>query len=858
MITQIKNRTGEIIDFDINRIVNAIFQASQSIEEPDLHLAKNLANRIVDYLELMELGIPDIEEIQNVTEKVLIEEGHVGLAKEFIIYRYRRSLVRKGSVVNNCKAVDKLLEKEIFLSAQAIHVLNNSAHLEVLGQLIFLDRYSLKTSRDEIKVGDLVIVIVKEDSKYPKKELAIVLSREGDNGRYYLINSEKNFSQSIWKTDKPDEAILDSYKRVANAVASVEQSPEKKKELEKLFVSEMASKHIQPAGRIMAGANVNDAGEYTSNLTLYNCYVIPSPKDSRGGIIDSLNSMVEIMSRGGGVGISLSTLRPRYAYVKGVHGKSSGAVSWGGLYSYATGLIEQGGSRRGALMLMLDDWHPDILEFIGSKKTKGMIENANISVKISDNLMEKIKSDGTWNLEYPDLNDDKIKEIYNKEWEGNLLDWKQKGYPTKHYKSIKARALWDLIVSSAHQSAEPGIVFMERYNKMSNSWYFNPIVCTNPCAEQGLPAWGVCNLAHLYLASFAKQVGTDPLGNVYEMDWDTLKKSSRILVQFLDNVIELTPYHFKENEENQKSERRIGGGTLGLAELLLKLRIKYGSENSLKFIDRLYKTITEEMYLASSELAKEKGSFPKFDRDKYLQSEFIKCLSDEVKSSIEKNGIRNVTLTTQAPTGTVGTMLGTSTGVEPYYAFEFYRQSRLGFHKVLIPIAENAKRDDGSLPNYFVTAMELSPTDHVRVQAAVQRWTDSSISKTANAPSNFTVDETKALYELAYDLGCKGLTVYVDQSRSEQVLSTSADAEEKNIQSSQNNSKEASTSSSNETKGTTESKETSPPEPKKSPEEVYGAAAGNRCPACKEGRMVKVGGCTECSSQCGFKGSCEM
>ena len=846
MITQIKNRDDLIIDFDINKVVNAIFQASQSIEEPNLSLAKDLSDRVVDYLELMELKIPGIEQVQDVIEKVLIEEAHVSLAKEFIIYRYRRSLIRKDSVVNNCKTVDKLLDKEIFLSAQAIHVLNNSAHLEELGQLVFLDRYSLKTPREEIKIGDLVIIIVKEDAKYPKKELGIVLSKEGDNGVFYLLNSEKEFSQSIWKTDKPDESILDSYKRVAKAVASVENDPEKGKEYERLFIEEMKNKHIQPAGRIMAGANINDQGEYTSNLTLYNCYVVPSPPDSRNGIVDTLKNMVEIMSRGGGVGISLSTLRPRYAYVKGVHGKSSGAVSWGGLYSYATGLIEQGGSRRGALMLMLDDWHPDILEFIGSKKTRGMIENANISVKISDRFMEKVKSDSMWNLEYPDLDDDEIKQKYEQEWEGNLSQWKQKGYPTKLYKSINAKSLWDLIISSAHQSAEPGIVFMERYNKMSNSWYFNPIICTNPCAEQGLPAWGVCNLGHLYLASFAKQVGTDPLGNVYEMDWESLKKSSNLLVRFLDNVIDLTPYHFKENEENQKSERRVGGGTLGLAELLLKLRIKYGTEDSLKFIDKIYQTITEEMYLASTKIAREKGAFPKFDRDKFLQSEFIKGLSKEVRDAIEKNGIRNVTLTTQAPTGTVGTMLGTSTGIEPYYAFEFYRQSRLGFHKVLIPIAENAKRDDGSLPNYFVTSMDLSPENHVRVQATVQRWTDSSISKTANAPSDFTVEETKSLYELAYDLGCKGLTVYVDNSRSEQVLSTSADTEDKNIQSAQGNKKNV---------VITETVATTTTQPK---EEVYGAKAGNRCPACKDGRMVKIGGCTECSSQCGFKGACEM
>jgi ribonucleoside-diphosphate reductase alpha chain len=852
MIEQIRKRDGDIVEFDTARISNAIFKASQSIGVGDLNLARELSQKALEYLELMDVDVPDIELVQDVVEKVLIEEGQVKLAKEFIIYRYRRGLVRNDSEIINCKTVDKLLKKDIYLSAQAIHVLNNSDDLNPLGKLIFLDRYSLKSPQSEMRVGDLVIVIVKEDAKYPKKELAIVLSlEEKDIGKFYILSQDKEFSQSIWKVDRPEESVMDSYKRVAKAAASVETDEDKAKEWKRNFVEEMKNKRIQPAGRIMAGANTDSEGNYISNLTLYNCYVLPSPPDSRGGIIDTLKIMIEVMSRGGGVGLALSTLRPRYSYVKGVHGKSSGAVSWGGIYSYATGLIEQGGSRRGALMLMLDDWHPDIIEFIGSKKKKGMIENANISVKVSDEFMDKLKTDGTWTLEYPDYENEKYTEIYKKEWDGDIRNWKKKGYGTKVYKTIKAKELWDLIISSAHSSAEPGVVFMERYNKMSNSWYFNPVVCTNPCAEQGLPPWGVCNLGHLHLASFAKQKSTDALGKNYEMDWEQLKKSAKVLVRFLDNVIDLTPYHFKENEQNQKSERRVGCGTLGLAELLIKLRIRYGSEESLTFIEKLYKTITKEMYKASIDISKEKGAFPKFDRDKFIESRFVKQLSPEIQSDIYKHGIRNVTLTTQAPTGTVGSMLGTSTGIEPYYAFEYYQQSRLGFHKVLIPIAEEAKQEDGSLPNYFISAMELKPEDHVRVQASVQKWTDSSISKTVNAPAGFTVEQTKKVYELGYDLGCKGLTVYIDNSRTEQVLSTSADTEHKNVRSAEGN---------EESREEVKVPETSRIiEPDKNEENVvYGSAVGNRCPACKQGTMVKIGGCTECSNQCGFKGSCEV
>ena len=365
------------------------------------------------------------------------------------------------------------------------------------------------------------------------------------------------------------------------------------------------------------------------------------------------------------------------------------------------------------------------------------------------------------------------------------------------------------------------------------------------------------------------------------MNWDALKKSARLLTRFLDNVIDLTPYHFKENEDNQKSERRVGGGTLGLGELLIKLRMRYGSDESLEFIDKIYSAITQEMYKASADLAQEKGAFPKFEADKFLESGFMKTMPDEVRKAIREKGIRNVTLTTQAPTGTVGSMLGTSTGIEPYYAFKFFRQSRLGFHEVLIPLA-TAYQDsaDEKLPEFFVSAMDLSPMDHIKVQAAVQCWTDSSISKTANAPASFTVEETAELYEKAYELGCKGVTIYRDNSRTEQVLSTSADTENKNM--SYNG---PSTGSGSSTRGVIESKtkiiafadekkveipemqnphqhfepaKESTAEPTVAPDVNYGSNVGNICPNCKQGVMVKLGGCTECSKQCGFKGSCDM
>ncbi|WP_374050050.1 adenosylcobalamin-dependent ribonucleoside-diphosphate reductase [Paenibacillus larvae] len=620
---------------------------------------------------------------------------------------------------------------------------------------------------NETKVGDTVLVLTKDDPKFPTKEVGEVASREGKkvtvktrSGELVESDVEK-LTLNIEKT--PDEM----WDRLAKAMASVEKTDAKRQEWTEKFRYILDEWKLVPGGRIAAGADASD------ELTLFNCYVIPSPHDSRGGIMATLSEMTEIMSRGGGVGINLSSLRPRRAIVKGVNGSSSGAVSWGGLFSYTTGLIEQGGSRRGALMLMINDWHPDLLDFITIKQTMGQITNANLSVCISNSFMKAVKEDLDWELVFPDTTDPE----YNEKWDGNLDAWKALGKEVKHCRTVRARDVWHTIIESAWKSAEPGVVFMEYYNQMSNSWYFNPIICTNPCGEQGLPAWGVCNLSAVNLSKFYDEKNHD-------VDWEELDKVVRYSVRFLDNVIDKTPYHFEENRKNQQGERRIGMGSMGLAELMIKLKIRYGSPESLEFLDKLYGFMARAAYLASSEIAAEKGSFEHFDAEKFLQSGFMKNMVaefPEVGESISQNGMRNVTVITQAPTGSTGTMVGTSTGIEPYFAFEYFRQSRLGFDKQYVPIAQEWKdaHPDEELPDYFITAMDLSAEDHIRAQAAIQRWVDSSISKTANCPADFTVEETKRLYELAFDLGCKGVTIYRDGSRDVQVLSTDKKDEEK-------------------------------------------------------------------------------
>ncbi|ETT45397.1 adenosylcobalamin-dependent ribonucleoside-diphosphate reductase [Paenibacillus odorifer] len=640
--------------------------------------------------------------------------------------------------------------------------------LEGLSEKIFLDRYAWKDAdSNNAKVGDVVLVLTKDDPKFPTKEVGEIVERSG------RIVTVKTRSGELVKSDvekltlnieKTPEEMWD---RLSTAMASVEKTPELQAEWAGKFRSILDDWKLVPGGRIAAGAGASE------ELTLFNCYVIPSPKDSRGGIMQTLSEMTEIMARGGGVGINLSSLRPRRAIVRGVNGSSSGSVSWGGLFSYTTGLIEQGGSRRGALMLMINDWHPDVEDFITVKQTMGQVTNANLSVCVSNGFMKAVKEDLDWDLVFPDTTDPE----YNEMWDGDLDKWKAAGKNVIHYRTVKARDVWRTIIESAWKSAEPGVVFMEYYNQMSNSWYFNPIICTNPCGEQGLPGWGVCNLSAVNLSKFYDEKNHD-------VDWEDLATTTRYSVRFLDNVIDKTPYHFPENEANQKKERRVGLGTMGLAELMIKLNIRYGSPESLEFLDKLYGFMAREAYLASAEIAGEKGSFLAFDTEKYLMSGFMKNIVEaypEVGEAIREHGMRNVTVITQAPTGSTGTMVGTSTGIEPYFAFKYFRQSRLGYDEQFVPIAQEwlEAHPGEELPDYFVTSMDLSAKDHIRAQAAIQRWVDSSISKTANCPTDFTVEETAELYEMAFDLGCKGVTIYRDGSRDVQVLETTKKEDKK-------------------------------------------------------------------------------
>lgn len=583
---------------------------------------------------------------------------------------------------------------------------------------------------------------------------------------------EKVFADRYAMKDKNGVTIEKSptemWDRVSKAVSRVEKTAPLRSKFQKEYREMMADFKFVPGGRILAGAGTG------YDVTYYNCFVIPSPKDSRGGIIETLKNMVEIMAHGGGVGINLSSLRPRGARVVKVNGTSSGPMNWAGLFSLATrDIIQQGGTRRGALMLMLWDWHPDIYEFITVKQDLTKILGANLSVCVSDKFMDAVEKDQDWVLEFPDTKD----KDYDQLWDGDLEEWKKKGKSVTHFKTVRAREMWRLICEAAWRSAEPGVVFMERYNKLHNNYYWNRINCVNPCGEEGLPPWGVCNLGSINLSALVKGDGVDGPG---EFDFDQLASITRNAVRLLDSVVDMDPYIFEGIRKIQlEGERRIGLGTMGLGDALIKMRQRYGSKESLVTIDKIYAIIRDNAYEASSEVARVKGSFGKYNKKLFLAGNYVSTLPQSVKNKIAKNGIRNSIITMQAPTGSTSLMANTTSGIEPVFEFEFTRRDRIGTHVIRHHLwdkyynvhkqeltKKNEKGEDVvEKPEWFVSSADLTPEQHIDVQAVIQKYVDASISKTVNAPNSYTVEDVSNLYMQAYKKGLKGITMFRDGSR---------------------------------------------------------------------------------------------
>ncbi len=537
-----------------------------------------------------------------------------------------------------------------------------------------------------------------------------------------------------------DKTVEDSWQRIARALAAVETAPA---EWEPKFYDVLADFKFLPAGRITAGAGTE------RSVTLFNCFVMGTIPDSMGGIFDMLKEAALTMQQGGGIGYDFSTIRPKGAKVKGVAADASGPLSFMDVWDAMCRTIMSAGSRRGAMMATMRCDHPDILDFITAKRDPARLRMFNVSVLVTDAFMAAVKADEPWDLVF----------------EGEV------------YHSLRAVELWDQIMNSTFEFAEPGVIFIDRINQANNLNYCETIAATNPCGEQPLPPYGACLLGSINMARLV----SDPFGAQAKLDEAVLSDLVATAVRMMDNVVDASRFPLEAQQREAEAKRRIGLGVTGLADALLMVGLRYGSVEAAAQTEAWMHQIARAAYLASVDLAKEKGAFPLFDAEGYLASGAMEQMDADVRDAIAKHGIRNALLTSIAPTGTISLYAGNvSSGIEPVFAYAYTRKvlqkDGTRTEEEVVDYAVQMWRDrfgDADLPDYFVNAQTLPPGDHVKMQAAAQEWIDSSISKTINVPEDIDFEAFKNVYLQAYETGCKGCTTYRPNAVTGSVLSVS-------------------------------------------------------------------------------------
>ena len=525
-----------------------------------------------------------------------------------------------------------------------------------------------------------------------------------------------------------DKTLADTWRRVADTLAA----PEKEADLWRgRFLEVMEDFRFLPAGRILAGAG----SERT--VTLFNCFVMGDIPDDMTGIFENLKEAALTMQQGGGIGYDFSTLRPKGAPVRGVGADASGPLSFMDVWDSMCRTIMSAGSRRGAMMAVMRCDHPDIEAFIEAKREPGRLRMFNLSVLVSDAFMRAVKEDAAWELTFAG----------------------------EDYKSLPARDLWDKIMRATYAYAEPGVIFIDRINRLNPLQYCEHIHATNPCGEQPLPAYGACLLGSINLARLVE----DPFQDSARIDSGELARLVETAVRMLDNVIEVSPLPLAAQEHEVRAKRRIGLGVTGLADALIMCQARYGGGEAVRLARSWMGTIRRAAYLASARLAGEKGSFPLYDREKYLAGEAVAGLEEDVREAIDRHGLRNALLTSVAPTGTISLFAdNVSSGLEPVFSFKYNRSVLMADgSRSEEEVSDYAYRlysrlfgAEAALSEAFVDAQGLSPNDHLVMQAAVQEFVDSSISKTINCPESIAFADFKDIYVQAYELGCKSCTTY--------------------------------------------------------------------------------------------------
>ena len=537
-----------------------------------------------------------------------------------------------------------------------------------------------------------------------------------------------------------DGTVEDTWRRIARALAEVEKEPAK---WEPMFYKALEGFKYLPAGRITAGAGT------ARNVTLFNCFVMGTVPDSMGGIFDALKEAALTMQQGGGIGYDFSTIRPRGAEVNGVAADASGPLSFMDAWDAMCRTIMSAGSRRGAMMATMRCDHPDIEAFIEAKKDPARLRMFNLSVLVTDAFMAAVKADGPWELVF----------------DGRV------------YRTLQARDLWNRIMRNTYDFAEPGVIFIDRINAANNLNYCETIAATNPCGEQPLPPYGACLLGSINLPTLVSGAFTDRAG----LDLAALDDLVRTAVRMMDNVVDASRFPLPQQEAEAQAKRRIGLGVTGLADALLMVGLRYGSDEAAAQTEAWMHAMARAAYLASVDLAREKGAFPLFEAEPFLASGNMRAMDADVRDAVRRHGIRNALLTSIAPTGTISLYAGNvSSGIEPVFAYAYKRKvlqkdgSRT--EEEVVDYAVRLWRElhgDAPLPGTFVNAQTLPPLEHVKMQAAAQKWIDSSISKTINCPEDIGFDDFAQVYMAAWDQGCKGCTTYRPNAVTGSVLSVS-------------------------------------------------------------------------------------
>jgi ribonucleoside-diphosphate reductase alpha chain len=790
-ILLIKKRDGRVVSFRQSKISNAIYKALVATGRADYAVSDRLADEVVQkmiqhgYRSSEITAIPSVEDVQDMVESILIEEGFSETAKAYILYRHERRKIRdeKMKILNkrDLDDVDKVFDVNSLRVLAARYLLRDNSGKIIEGPKQMFERVAILVAIPDI-LHDSILFDLNGRHAQNINEATLYYSKTEDfhlklKIGEYLLNKYHFESLIRVYIDLAEQGHMKlSFRQLLKLVAEGKLSAYEQKIRE--YYDLMISRDFLPNTPTLM-----NAGTRLGQLSA--CFVLEMPDDMYG-IMKSSTDAAMIFKSGGGVGINYSDLRPEGDIVASTSGVASGPTSFMRIIDTVTDVVKQGGKRRGANMGILEAWHPDIEKFVTAKTKPGIFENFNVSVGMLEDF---------WNS------------LVNKNTSKYALRNPRTAEVIKH---IDPHQLMDLIAFSAWKSAEPGVIFFDNINRFNPCMKAKggPLRATNPCGEQSLYPYESCNLGSINLANFVKRKAD----GMYEFDWQRYEQAVRLSTRFLDNIIDTNKYPVQEIEDNTKLTRRIGLGIMGIADLLFLLGIPYNSKDGYEHMNKLAEAISYYSMEESVAIAKSRGSFPLFSETDYVDGKIPIAgyydIPRELHSydwnslimKIQKHGIRNSWTTTIAPTGTLSMIADTSNGIEPIFAvvFEkrvtvgrfFYtnrifqnvlRLNRLYDDDILTRIANNYGSVSGlddipeSMQNIFVTAIDIHWTDHLMAQAIWQKWISNAIAKTINMPGDVTVDDVKRAYLLSHELGLKGVTVYRDGSRHEQVLHITGD-----------------------------------------------------------------------------------